>query len=59
MKNFVILSLLTAFVVDGAVIPPNINSTEFYHALGQKRQALGLLTSMMGKTILVTIRAVR
>lgn len=59
MKNFVILSLLTAFVVDGAVIPPNINSTEFYHAIGQKRQALGLLTSMMGKTILVTIRAVR
>lgn len=59
MKNFAILSLLTAFVVDGAVIPPNINSTEFYHVLRQKRQALGVLTSMMGKSILVTIRTVR
>ncbi|KAE9986781.1 hypothetical protein EG328_004799 [Venturia inaequalis] len=50
MKTFTIFYLLSALVVEGMIVlPPNINSTEFYHQIGQKRQALGALTSLMGK----------
>ncbi|TID27629.1 Diphthamide biosynthesis protein 2 [Venturia nashicola] len=50
MKSFAIFSLLSALAVEGMIVlPPNINSTEFYHQIGQKRQALGALTSLMGK----------
>lgn len=52
MKTFTIFYLLLALVVEGMIVlPPNINSTEFYHQIGQKRQALGALTSLMGKSV--------
>lgn len=59
MKNFALLSLLSALLVEGAALslPPNINRTEFYHQIGQKRQALGALTSMLGKSTLATYEA--